>query len=164
MAVKKPKTPADSLVESRYLVMPQHANQYGTAFGGVIVSWMDMVGSMVAQKHCGKEVVTAFIDSISFDEPIYIGDHVVIKAAVCYVGRTSMEVGVEVYKHNITAQKTARAITAYITFVALDKNKKPALAGAIVPKTALEKRQYQTARDLVLARKKMLKKAEKGLK
>jgi len=159
MAEKKFKTPADSSVESRYLVMPHHANQYGTAFGGVIVAWMDMVGSMAAQKHCGKEVVTAAIDSLSFDEPIYIGDHVVIKAAVNYVGRTSMEVGVQVYRHSPTEDKEVQAMTAFITFVALDKNKKPTPAGRLVPKTADEKQQYEFAKLHVQARKKLMKKA-----
>ena len=60
------KKPSDSAVESRYLLMPNQANPYGTAFGGVIVAWIDMVASMAAQRHCGKEVVTASIDSLSF--------------------------------------------------------------------------------------------------
>jgi acyl-CoA hydrolase len=162
MTEEKAKTPADSSVESRYLVMPQHANQYGTAFGGAIVAWMDMVGSMAAQKHCGKEVVTASIDSLRFDEPISIGDHVVIKASVHYVGRTSMEVCVEVYKHNPTTDRQAQAMTAYITFVALDKNKKPTPVRALVPKTAIEKQQYESARLRVQAKKELIKKTAKG--
>ena len=40
MEVKKP---ADSAVESRYLLMPHQANPYGTAFGGVIMAWIDMI-------------------------------------------------------------------------------------------------------------------------
>ncbi|MBA7669044.1 hypothetical protein ES703_77170 [subsurface metagenome] len=39
--------------------MPHQANPQGTAFGGAIVAWIDMVAAMVAQRHCGKEVVTA---------------------------------------------------------------------------------------------------------
>ncbi|MHC4621794.1 MAG: acyl-CoA thioesterase, partial [Planctomycetota bacterium] len=61
---KKPKNPAQSAVVTRYLIMPDQANPYGTAFGGAIVAWIDMVASMAAQKHCGKEVVTASIDSL----------------------------------------------------------------------------------------------------
>ena len=65
--------------------MPDQANPYGTAFGGVIIAWIDMIASMAAQRHCGKEVVTASVDSLSFEEPIRIGDHVVLKASVNYV-------------------------------------------------------------------------------
>ena len=71
------KKPADSAVESRYLLMPHQANPYGTAFGGVIIAWIDMIASMAAQRHCGKEVVTVNIDSLSFKGPIHVGDHVV---------------------------------------------------------------------------------------
>ena len=68
------KTPAHSAVETRYLVMPGHANAFGTAFGGAIMSWIDMVAAMAAQKHCGCEVVTAGIDSVAFEEPVHVGD------------------------------------------------------------------------------------------
>jgi len=101
--------------------MPHQANPYGTAFGGAIVAWIDMVASMAAQRHCGKEVVTASIDSLSFKEPIRVGDHVVLKACVNYVGNTSMEVGVRVIREDPYGAKPVIATTAHLTFVALDK-------------------------------------------
>ena len=52
------KTPSDSAVVTRYLVMPQQANPQGTAFGGAIMGWIDMVAAMAAERHCGTEVVT----------------------------------------------------------------------------------------------------------
>jgi acyl-CoA hydrolase len=155
---KKFKTPADSAVESRYLVMWQDANPYGTVFGGSIVAWIDMLGSMAAHKHCGKEVVTAAIDSISFDQPIYIGDQVVLKAAVSYVGRTSMEVSVVVIREEPKSGRNFVATRAYLTYVALDKNKKPTAAGALVPKTAFEKKEYENALTRVRARRQLLEK------
>ncbi|MHC5172728.1 MAG: acyl-CoA thioesterase [Planctomycetota bacterium] len=94
------KTPSESAVETRYLVMPGHANAFGTAFGGAIMSWVDMVAAMAAQKHCGLEVVTAGIDSVAFEEPVRIGDQVVLLACVNYVSKTSMEVGVKVIREN----------------------------------------------------------------
>jgi uncharacterized protein (TIGR00369 family) len=156
--MKKVKRPADSAVESRYLVMPNHANPYGTIFGGVTVAWIDMVGSMAAQKHCGKEVVTAAIDSLNFREPIYIGEQVVLKATVNYVGKTSMEVEVQVIRENPETGKTSLATTAYLTYVALDKNKRPTSAGPLRPETADEKRRYKQAELRVRARKELLEK------
>ncbi|UCF17051.1 MAG: hypothetical protein JSW59_06230, partial [Phycisphaerales bacterium] len=70
MAQPRAKTPSQSAVETRYLIMPHQANPHGTAFGGVIMAWIDMVAGMAAQRHCGKEVVTAGIDSLAFKEPI----------------------------------------------------------------------------------------------
>ena len=152
------KTPSESAVESRYLLMPHQANPYGTAFGGVIVAWIDMVGSMAAQRHCGKEVVTVSIDSLSFKEPIHVGDHVVLKASINYVGRTSMEVGVRVIREDPYSTKQIIATTAHLTFVALDKDKRPCQVAPILPETADEKRRYDNAKLRAQARKELLKK------
>jgi acyl-CoA hydrolase len=152
------KRPSDSAVESRYLVMPHHANQYGTAFGGAIVAWMDITASMAAQRHCGKEAVTAGIDAIDFHQPVYVGEQVVLRASVNYVGRTSMEIGVQVIKENPYNGQTVLATTAHLTFVALDENKKPTPVPPLIPETEDEKRRYENARIRVLARRDLLKK------
>ena len=138
--------------------MPHQANPYGTAFGGVIMAWIDMVASMAAQRHCGKEVVTASIDSLSFKEPIRVGDHVVLKASVNYVGHTSMEVGVRVIREDPYSTKQIIATTAHLTFVALDKDKHPCQVVPILPETADEKRRYENAELRVQARKDLLSK------
>ena len=156
--MQDPKTPKQSAVETRYLVMPHQANPAGTVFGGVIVSWIDMTASMAAQKHCGKPVVTASIDSINFRKPINIGDHVVLKAAVNYVGKTSMEIGVKVIKEDPCTSQQTTATTAHLTFVALDDNNKPVPAPKLIPKTQDEKRRYETAQIRVKARKELLSK------
>jgi acyl-CoA hydrolase len=152
------KKPGDSAVESRYLLMPHQANPYGTAFGGVIIAWIDMIASMAAQRHCGKEVVTASIDSLSFKEPIRVGDHVVLKASVNYVGHTSMEVGVRVIREDPYSSKQIIATTAHLTFVALGKDKRPCPVVPLLPETADEKRRYENAKLRVQARKDLLRK------
>jgi len=150
------KSPSESAVETRYLIMPHQANPHGTAFGGVIVAWIDMVAAMAAQRHCGKEVVTAGIDSLVFREPIRIGDHVVLRASLNYVSRSSMEVGVQVTREDPYTGEQAVATTAHLTFVALDENKKPTPAPPLVPQTDEEKQRYESARLRVQARKELL--------
>lgn len=152
------KSPSESAVTTRYLVMPDQANPYGTAFGGAIIGWIDMVAAMAAQRHTGKEVVTANIDSISFKEPIHIGDHVVLKASINYVGRTSMEVGVQVSRQNPLTNIKVVATTAHLTLVALDENKRPVAVEPVIPETEDEKRRYENAKLRVKIRKEMLKK------
>lgn len=152
------KKPGDSAVESRYLLMPHQANPYGTAFGGVIMAWIDMIASMAAQRHCCKEVVTASLDSLSFKEPIRVGDHVVLKAAVNYVGRTSMEVGVRVIREDPYSTEQSIATTAHLTFVALGEDKRPCPVAPVLPETEDEKRRYENAKLRVQARKELLKK------
>jgi acyl-CoA hydrolase len=138
--------------------MPNHANPYGTAFGGAIMAWIDMIAAMAARRHCGKEVVTAAIDSIVFKEAIYVGDHVVLKAAVNYAGRTSMEIGVSVIRENPCDGSQVTATKAHLTFVALGEDKRPVEVPPISPETDDEKRRYQNAKLRVQARKDLLKK------
>ena len=97
---EKTKTPKESAIETRYIVMPDHANHYGTAFGGVIMSWIDLIAVMVAQRHCEREAVTLSVDRLTFISPIQIGDHVILRASVNYTGTSSMEIGVQVIKEN----------------------------------------------------------------
>jgi acyl-CoA hydrolase len=158
MANRSRRTSRQSAVETRYLIMPQQANPQGTAFGGVILAWMDMVAAMAAQRHAGCEVVTAGIDSVIFKSPIRIGDHVVLRACVNYVSRSSMEVAVEVTCEDPYTGRQRIATTAYLTFVALDENKRPTPAPPIKPRTQAEKRRYEDAKARVRARKKLLKK------
>ena len=156
------KSPKESAVETRYLLMPHHANPQGTAFGGVIMSWIDIVAGMAAQRHTGCEVVTASIDSMSFKEPIRIGDHVTLKASVNYVSRSSMEVGVQVTKENPYNGQKVIATTAHLTFVALDENRKPTLAPPILPETIQERERYERAKNRVNARKEISKKSRES--
>jgi acyl-CoA hydrolase len=158
MSNVKGKSPKESAVETRYLIMPNQANPQGTAFGGAIVALIDMVAAMAAQRHAGCEVVTAGIDSLAFREPIRIGDHVTLKASVNYVSHSSMEVGVQVAKEDPYSGKKVLATTAFLTFVALDENKKPTAAPPIVPESTEEKRRFENAKLRVQARKELLKK------
>ena len=158
MSDLKGKTPAESAVSTRYLVMPEQANPHGTAFGGAIIAWIDMVAAMTAERHASREVVTVNIDSISFRQPIYVGDHVVLEASVNYVGRTSMEIGVQVSRQNPVTNESIMATTAHLTFVALDENKKPIVVAPIIPETDDEKRRYENAKIRVKTRKELLRK------
>ena len=153
---EKGKSPKESVVETRYLLMPHQANPQGTAFGGAIVAWIDMVAAMAAQRHCGKEVVTAGIDSLVFKEPIRVGDHVLLKASINYVGRSSMEVGVQVTRENPYGGDKVIATTAHLTFVALGENKRPTAVPPILPVTEQEKKRYENAKLRVKARKELL--------
>jgi acyl-CoA hydrolase len=157
----RPKSPADSAVETRYVLMPQNANHMGTAFGGAIMSWIDMIAGMAATRHCGTLTVTAGIDSISFITPIYVGEQVIIKSRVNYVGNTSLEVGVQVTKENPRTGEVSKATSAYLTFVALDENKKPVKVPELVLLTDDDRRRNENAKLRVKSRKELLLKMRK---
>ena len=158
----KIKTPRESRMEAHYVLMPQHSNHYGIAFGGVIMSWIDLLAGMVAQKHCEREVVTASTDQIVFLTPVYVGEHVILKASANYVGRTSMEVGVLVVRENFYTGESNRATTAYLTFVGIDEHKRPTPIPQLKPETPDELRRFANARLRVEARKELLHKIRAG--
>jgi acyl-CoA hydrolase len=151
------KTPRESQVETRFIIMPHHANPAGIAFGGHILSSIDMVAAMVAQRHCEREVVTVGIDQISFLAPIHIGEHVVLKASANYVGRTSMEVGVLVTRENPHTGQSIRATTAYVTLVSLGEDERPTPLPQLRPESPDELRRYENAKMRVEARKELLR-------
>lgn len=121
----KTKSVKESAVEMRYLVMPNDTNPQNSIFGGVVMSWIDMAAAMVAERHSNRPVVTVHVGDMSFKAPIKIGDHVLIKASINYVGRTSMLVGVKVLAENPFTGITRHTTTAYLTFVALDDIGRP---------------------------------------
>lgn len=139
----KEKTPQDSAIEMRYLVMPSHTNPQYSIFGGVVMSWIDMAAAMVAERHSNRPVVTVHIDDISFKAPIKIGDHVTIKAMMNYVGTSSMLIGVKVIAENPFTGINRHTTTAYLTFVALDDIGKPIGVPKLIPQTDEEKRRFE---------------------
>jgi len=136
------KSPKQSSAEMRFLVMPEHTNPQNSIFGGVVMSWIDMAAAMVAERHSGRPVVTVHVDDISFKAPIKIGDHVLVKASVNYVGKTSILVGVKVIAENPFTGITRHTTTAYLTFVALDDIGRPIEICKLTPETDEEKRRY----------------------
>jgi len=151
------KTVSESAVEMRYLVMPNHTNPQNSIFGGVVMSWIDMAAAMVTERHSNRPVVTVHVDGISFKAPIKIGDHVLIKASLNYVGKTSMLVGVKVLAENPFTGITRHTTTAYLVFVALDDIGKPLEVRGLIPETEDEKRRFEEGRIRIEAMKKKKK-------
>lgn len=141
--LKTPKDVSESAVETRFLVMPHHTNPQNTIFGGVVMSWIDMAAAMVAERHSNRPVVTVHVGDISFKAPIKVGDHVYIKAALNYVGKSSMLVGVKVLAENPFTGITRHTTTAYLAFVALDDIGRPIEIRKITPKTEEELRRFK---------------------
>lgn len=149
----KTKTPKESSVEMRELVMPNHTNPQNTVFGGTVMSWIDIAAAMVAARHCGRPVVTAHIDDIDFIAPIKMGYHVLIQASLNYVGKTSMIVGVKVTSENPYTGESRTTTKAYLTFVALDDLGRPVEVPGLVPETEDEIRRFENAKKRVQMKK-----------
>jgi len=121
------------------------------------MSWIDMAAAMVTERHSNRPVVTVHVDGISFKAPIKIGDHVLIKASLNYVGKTSMLVGVKVLAENPFTGITRHTTTAYLVFVALDDIGKPLEVRGLIPESEDEKRRFEEGRLRIEAMKKKKK-------
>lgn len=148
------KSPSESAVVMREMVMPGDANKHGTIFGGKIMSWLDIAAAMCAERHCNNPVVTAHISDIDFISPINVGYHVIISASVNYVGRSSIVVGVRVDSENPYTGETRKTAKAYLTFVSIDEFGKSIEVPRLIVETKDEKRRYENAQKRAEFRRK----------
>jgi len=108
------------------VMMPSQANVAGNVHGGEIMKMMDSSAYAAARRYSRSNVVTARVDELEFHLPILIGDLVVCTAQIVFVGHSSMEVAVNVEVEDLEHEgKPQRALSAYFTMVALDRNAKP---------------------------------------
>ena len=139
------KTPGESRVEMREIVLPNDTNNHGNVLGGKVLHLMDMAAAMVAMRHCRKPVVTAALDQMEFYSPIPRGHFMIVRAGVNGTGRTSMEIGVEVLSENPVTGNTRQTSSAYLTFVALEKDGSPSPVPPLQPKTEAEEQIFREA-------------------
>jgi acyl-CoA hydrolase len=123
------------------------ANARGTVHGGVIMRMVDEAASIVAFKHSqNPDVVTAKVETFTFLAPAYIRDVLTIHCAMHYVGRTSMEVGVEVLAEDVITGKVRHIASSYLVYVALNENGQPTPVPPLVPADDEEKVIIEQAR------------------
>ena len=145
---KEPARPVrETQHETAQLMMPQHANVLGHVFGGVVLSMMDTTAAVSAIRHARLACVTVSVDRVDFREPIHVGDLVIMKSSVNFVGRTSMEIGVRVETENLLTGVRRHTNSCYLTFVAVDRNGKPVPVPALKPETVDERRRYDAAKE-----------------
>lgn len=140
----KPVSESHSVVLQRML--PQDANPAGNVHGGVILKCIDTAGSIAAMRHCRTAVVTASFDRMDFLKPAFIGEVVIFKASVNYAGRTSMEIGVRVEAEDLITGEIRHTGSAYLTYVALDKDRRPTPVPELILETAEDCRRNREAR------------------
>lgn len=152
----------DSCVEMVEVVLPNDTNPLGNILGGRVMHLIDMAGAIAAHRHSRRHVVTASMDELHFLSPIKVGHLILLKSSVNHVARSSMEVGVKVLSENILTGEVRHTSTAYLTFVAIDENGKPAAVPRLALETKDERRRWREAiarRQVRLARRaKLLRK------
>ncbi len=139
------RTIADSHVQLSQFMSPGHANSQGNVHGGEIMKLVDEAGALAAMRHSRSHVVTVAMDSMTFMEPIYVGNVVILEAELTYVGHTSMEVRVEVTAENPLTGVRTTTNTAYLVYVAIDHQGHPQPVPPLVATSEEERSRMEEA-------------------
>lgn len=141
------KPASASRVTLAQLMGPQEANLQGNVHGGHVMKLMDEAGGSAAIRHAQRAVVTVAVDQVVFREPIHLGDLVTLNAELTYVGRSSMEVRLDVSAQNLLSGQVKHTNTAYFVYVALDDQGRPAPVPPLLLETADEQRRWQAGQQ-----------------
>jgi acyl-CoA thioesterase YciA len=110
----------------RVTLLPRDTNKYGTIFGGIILTHIDLAGAVQARQTCGPyNFVTVAMDKVVFHKPVFVGDVVSFYTETVRIGRTSTTIKIEVEATRADTQETVRVTEAEVVFVAVDKDWKP---------------------------------------
>ena len=129
------------------VMMPNQTNPSGNIYGGDIMKMMDSAAYAVTRKYARCNVVTARVDELEFHLPILVGDLVTCTAEIVFVGHSSMEVTVNVDVEDLDQEgKPQRALTAYFTMVALDRNSRPKAVPPLIIDTEEARKAFEEGR------------------
>lgn len=139
------RTVKESQSERSEIIFPADANALGNLFGGRLMQFIDLVGAVAASRHARVPVVTASMDHLDFVAPVRVGELLILKASVNRVFKTSMEVGVKAMVEEVQNQRLRHVSSAYLTYVAVDRDGKGIAIPRIVAETEHQKRRYEEA-------------------
>ena len=119
--------PENKMPVIRVPARPADQNPGGSIFGGWIMSYVDLAGSIPALDRVRGAVVTRAVDSFEFKKPVFVGDLISCYAEIVSEGRTSMKVKVEVYAERMSQGETSciKVTEAVLTYVAIDDKRRP---------------------------------------
>ena len=132
-----------TIAETRFqmvqLVFPEYTNARGTLYGGRMMFWIATAGTLAASRLARGPVVLGAMDDLDFLTPVHLSEIVTIDAQVEYVGRTSLEVGVEVYSESPRTGGRRKTTSSHLAFIALDERESPRpVTQTIVPGSEAE--------------------------
>lgn len=93
----------------KVLLLPKDTNAYGTIFGGVILSNIDLASAVQARMVAPHRYVTKAMREVEFHEPVFLGDVVSFYTETVRVGRTSVTVRVSVEAERWSVPSPGRA-------------------------------------------------------
>ncbi|MBI5300172.1 MAG: acyl-CoA thioesterase [Deltaproteobacteria bacterium] len=148
MKIRKKAYPPSFSQNTMIKVMtPLDANHYGYVHGGAIMRNIDEAAFISATRHARRNTVTAAIDNLSFEKSVLLGDILILKSSVNYVGKTSMEVGVHIDAEDPVSGETRFIGRAFVTMVALDDMGKPTKVPGLILETKIDKERFKRAEE-----------------
>lgn len=141
----KPKKAIETLAVNTEIVLPNDTNTLGNLMGGQLLHWMDIIAAVSASRLCGRIVVTASVNNVSFGNPIRLGEIVTLQAKVSRAFTSSMEVFIDVWVENPMTGEKKKCNEAIYTFVAVDQMGNPIQVPEVIPETEEEKKRFDGA-------------------
>lgn len=145
MSVPPPRSARESEVILSHLMLLHDANPHGNVHGGALMKMVDEAGALCAMRHARATCVTVAVDSMCFLSPVHVGELVRCRARVTWVGRTSIEVAVEVDAEDCVRQTTTATNSAFLVYVALDAAGQPTMVPPLLLETDQDRRAWQEA-------------------
>ncbi len=100
--------------------LPRETNGFGNIYGGWLVSQMDLAGTATASKVAGGRVATVSIDRMAFLVPVAVGSQLSFYTHLLQVGRSSIQMLVEVWSDDPLSNEWRKVTEAVFVFVAID--------------------------------------------
>jgi len=107
------------------VVIPSTTNHANTLFGGALLGWMDEIAFITATRFGRARFVTVSIDRTDFKHPIPAGTIVELAGRVEHLGRTSVQVKVDVFVEQMFSAQRLHAVTGVFTMVSIDDRGRP---------------------------------------
>jgi len=127
------------------VMLPEDANPAGNVHGGVLMKLADTAGGTAAARHARRRLVTVVMDSMTFEQAVYVGNLVVVHAVVTWTGRTSLETEVSIDAEDVLSGEVRHISTAYFVYVAIDEQGRPTPVRPLQVTTDEQKRRWEAA-------------------
>ena len=134
------------------VMLPLDANPHGNVHGGTLMKLADTAGGTCATRLSRRSMVTVAMDSMTFEQPVYVGNLVTLRGCVTWTGRTSLEVEVTIDAENLVTGDIRRVSKAYFVYVAVDEHGRPTPVAPLAIQTDEQRQRWQEAEQRRAAR------------
>ncbi len=110
----------EGILSLQTIAMPADTNWSGDVFGGWIVSQMDLAGAIHAERFSKGRCATISINQMTFLVPVKVGDVISCYTKILKVGKTSIQMEIEVWDSHDDSRPPIRVTEGVFTFVAVD--------------------------------------------